>query len=97
MSDVKRETLLEALKTINHPKSGKNIVDLGMIQGLVVKDGNVGFALNIDPAEVDDMEKVRQTCDDLLHQVYGVEKVTSVLTPKVESSKATSRRRILMK
>ncbi len=80
MSDVKRETLLEALKTVIHPKSGKNLVELGMIQGLVVKDGAVGFALNIDPSEVDEMEKVRLACDDLLLQVYGVEKVTSVLT-----------------
>lgn len=80
MSDVKREALLEALKTIIHPKLGKNIVDLGIVQGLVVKDGVVGFALNIDPDDVDDMEKVRRACDDLLLQVYGVQKVTSVLT-----------------
>lgn len=80
MSDVKREGLLEALKTIIHPKSGKNIVELGIVQGLVVKDGVVGFALNIDPDDVNDMEKVRRSCDDLLLQIYGVKKVTSVLT-----------------
>lgn len=80
MSDVKREALLEALKTIIHPKSGKNIVELGIVQGLVVNDGVVGFALNIDPDDVNDMEKVRRSCDDLLLQIYGVKKVTSVLT-----------------
>lgn len=80
MSDVNREALLEALKTIIHPKLGKSIVDLGIVQGLVVKDGTVGFALNIDPAEVDEMEKIRRSCDDLLLQIYGVQKVTSVLT-----------------
>jgi ATP-binding protein involved in chromosome partitioning len=80
MSDVKREQLLEALKTINHPTLDTNIVDLGIIQGLVVKDGNVGFALNINPSEVDAMENIRQRCDQLLLQINGVDKVTSVLT-----------------
>ena len=85
MSDVKRDQLLEALKTINHPQKGQNIVDLGIVQGLVVKDGAVGFALNIDPSEVDEMEKLRQSCDRLLLQIYGVEKVTSVLTAEREA------------
>ena len=57
MSDVKRETLIEALKTIIHPKLNKNIVDLGIVQGLVIKDGVIGFALSIDPADADIMEK----------------------------------------
>ncbi|MCB2091847.1 MAG: Mrp/NBP35 family ATP-binding protein [Alphaproteobacteria bacterium] len=85
MTDVKREQLLSALKTINHPKLNKNIVDLGIVQGLVVKDGAVGFALNIDPSEVDMMEKLRGSCDRLLMQVDGVTKVTSVLTAERDS------------
>ncbi|MDG1996794.1 MAG: Mrp/NBP35 family ATP-binding protein [Emcibacteraceae bacterium] len=80
MSDVKREQLLEALKTIINPKNNQNIVDSGIIQGLVIKDGNVGFALNIDPNDVEEMEKLRLSCDQLLLQIYGVQKVTSVLT-----------------
>lgn len=80
MSDVKREQLIEALKTIINPISGKNIVDSGMVQGLVIKNGDIGYALNIDPKDVDEMEKLRESADQLLHQVYGVKKVTSVLT-----------------
>lgn len=80
MSDVKREQLLEALKTIIHPTLNKNIVDLGIIQGLVSKDGNVGFAINIDPDEAEEMEKLRLACDRLLLQINGVNKVTSLLT-----------------
>jgi ATP-binding protein involved in chromosome partitioning len=80
MSDVKREQLIEALKTIINPISGQNIIDSGMVQGLVIKDGNIGYALNIDPKDVDEMEKLRESSDQLLHQIYGVQKVTSVLT-----------------
>lgn len=87
MSDVKREILIEALKTINHPVSGKNIVDLGIVQGLVIKDGAVGFALNIDPAEAEMMEQIRESCDQLVLQVSGINKVTSVLTAERNASK----------
>ena len=29
------------------PDSGKDIVALGMVSGLVIKDGNVGFAIEV--------------------------------------------------
>lgn len=80
MSDVKREQLIEALKTIINPISGENIVDSGMVQGLVIKNGDIGYALNINPKDVDEMEKLRESADQLLHQIYGVKKITSVLT-----------------
>jgi ATP-binding protein involved in chromosome partitioning len=86
MSDVKREQLIEALKTIINPITDQNIVDSGMVQGLVVKDGNVGFALNIDSAEVEVMEKIRLSSDQLLLQIYGVQKVTSVLTAERDAT-----------
>ena len=86
MSDVKRDQLIEALKTIINPITNENIIDSGMVQGLVVKDGNIGYALNIDPEHVDEMEKIRESADRLLHQIYGVKKVTSVLTAERDSS-----------
>ena len=86
MSDVKRELIIEALKTINHPSLNKNIIDLGIVQGLVIKDGAVGFALNINPNDAEIMEKVRQNCDQLLLQISGVDKVTSVLTAERDAA-----------
>lgn len=88
MSDVKREQLIEALKTIINPITGKNIVDSGMVQGLVIKNGDIGYALNIDPKDVEEMEKLRESADQLLHQIYGVKKVTSVLTAERSETNA---------
>ena len=92
MSDVKREQLIEALKTIINPISGKNIVDSGMVQGLVIKNGDIGYALNIDPKDVDEMEKLRENADQLLHQIYGVKKVTSVLTAERNETNEPSKK-----
>ncbi len=55
MSEVKREQVINILKSITHPGKGRDIVTLGMVQGLVIKDNEVGFALNIDPAEAEMM------------------------------------------
>ena len=51
MGQVTEEGILEALKGVAEPASGRDIVGLGMISGLVVKDGNVGFAIEVDPAK----------------------------------------------
>lgn len=87
MSQIKPEQLLNILKSIPHPGKGEDIVSLGMVQGLVIKDGNVSFTLNIDPAEAEMMEQVRKICDAKLMAVPGITKVVSVLTAERQPSK----------
>ena len=84
MSEVKQEQVLNILKSITHPNKGDNIVALGMVQGLVIKDGEVGFALNINPAEADLMEQVRKSCDAKLLEIDGIDRVVSVLTAEMD-------------
>jgi len=40
-----KEDVLEALRRITDPVTGRNVVEAGMVQGLVLRDGNVGFAI----------------------------------------------------
>ncbi|MCK5423964.1 MAG: iron-sulfur cluster carrier protein ApbC [Emcibacter sp.] len=87
MLQIKPEQLLNILKSISHPGKGEDIVSLGMVQGLVVKDGEVGFALNINPKEAEMMEQVRKTCDAKLMEFPGIAKVVSVLTAERQPEK----------
>ncbi|MBL4802259.1 MAG: Mrp/NBP35 family ATP-binding protein [Emcibacter sp.] len=87
MSEIKREQILNILKSILHPGKGTDIVSLHMVQGLVIKDGEVGFALNINPAEAEQMEQVRKECDAKLLDLSGVDKVVSVLTAERDPTK----------
>jgi len=88
MTEFKKEHALNVLKSITHPNKTSDIVSLGMVQGLVVKNDpsnieggyEVGFALNIDPSEAEMMEQVRKTCDAKLKELPAVTKVVSVLT-----------------
>ena len=85
-----KEAILSALREIIDPDTGKNVVDSGMMQGLVVRNGNVGFSLEVDPAEGAKKEPLRKSCEDRLMKLKGLISVTAVLTAHsgVEERKA---------
>jgi ATP-binding protein involved in chromosome partitioning len=80
MSVINEQIILNCLEKIIEPKSGKNVVNLGIISGLIIKDGNVGFALEINPADANDMEIVRKQCEDAVYALNGVSSVSAVMT-----------------
>lgn len=75
-----REEILARLSEIRHPKSGRSIVELGMVSGIVVRGSNVGFALEIDPAEAEELEPLRRQCEEVVRAMPGVTSCTVVLT-----------------
>ena len=42
---VDRKAVLQALNAIRDPKSGRGLVEAGLVQGLVAKDGRAGFMM----------------------------------------------------
>jgi len=88
MPQVTEEKIIEALKNVNDPASNRDIISLGMVSGMVIKDGNIGFALEIDPARAEEMEPVRKAAEDAVDLVPGVLSVTAVLTAHNEAGAA---------
>ncbi|MEQ8334695.1 iron-sulfur cluster carrier protein ApbC [Nisaea sp.] len=80
MARVTEEQILTALKAVEDPDKGQDIVSLGMVSGLVVKDGNVGFAIEVDPQRGPQLEPLRQAAEKAVDTVPGVLSVTAVLT-----------------
>ncbi|MEQ9490472.1 MAG: iron-sulfur cluster carrier protein ApbC [Alphaproteobacteria bacterium] len=80
MADVSKETVLKALERVTDPGQGKNIVALGMVSSVVVKDRNVQFALEIDPTRAGEMEPVRKAAEAVVNEIPDVLSVTAVLT-----------------
>ena len=80
MARVTEEQILTALKAVADPDKGQDIVSLGMVSGLVVKDGNVGFAIEVDPQRGPQLEPLRQAAEKAVDTVPGVLSVTAVLT-----------------
>ena len=80
MERVTEQEVLEALKGVVEPDSRKDIVSQGMVTGVVVRDGNVGFAIEVASGKAAAMEPLRKAAEETVHALPGVLSVTAVLT-----------------
>ena len=69
-----------ALAAIPAPDGRGDIVSRNMVSGLVVRDGHVGFAIEVDPAQGPALEPLRRQAEKLVEAMPGVLSVTAVLT-----------------
>ena len=86
MASVTKEQVLAALTDVLDPDSGQNVVAGGLISGVVVRDGNVGFALEVDPAQGAAKEPLRKACETAVDRLPGVLSVTAVMTAERQTS-----------
>jgi ATP-binding protein involved in chromosome partitioning len=80
MSTVTEQQVLTALRAVRDEARGGDIVTLGMVSGLAVRDGHVAFALEIDPARAAALEPLRQAAERAIDALPGVLSVSAVLT-----------------
>lgn len=63
----------------NNVESG-NIVEAGKVSGIVIKDGHVGFSIEIDPALAPSADEMRRTAENAVASIAGVLSATAILT-----------------
>ena len=80
MPEITAEQVLDTLKMIKDPDKNKNIVELGMISGLQIKDGHIAFGIEVDPERGAGLEPLRKLAEQKVHDLPGVLTVTAVLT-----------------
>jgi ATP-binding protein involved in chromosome partitioning len=85
-----REDVLKALDQVMDPVSGRTVVQQDMIQGLVVKDGHVGFVLEVPAGRGAQSEPLRKVCEAMALGVKGVKSVTAVLTAHEGQAQASA-------
>jgi len=78
--NANRDDVLKALDQVIDPVSGRSVVQQDMIQGLVLKDGHVGFVLEVPAGRGPQSEPLRKICEAMALGVKGVKSVTAVLT-----------------
>ena len=80
MAAVTEKDVLAALAGVADPARGRDVVALGMVSGLVVKGGNVGFALEVEPDRGAAGEPLRKACeaavDSIQYLVCGLPPVS---------------------
>lgn len=91
MTRATEAQIREALKKVRDPDSGKDIISSNMVSGLVVRDGNVGFAIEVDPRRGPHLEPLRKEAEQVVAALPGVLSVTAVLTTEAEAPSGSSR------
>src|SRR5438270_5414872 len=77
---ITEKQILDALRTVRDPDRGADIVSLSMVTGVVVRDGNVGFAIEVEPQRGARLEPLRKQAEQVVEALPGVLSVTAVLT-----------------
>lgn len=77
---VTEAQVLEALERVKGPDLDDNIVDLGLVSEVLIKDGRVYFSITIDPSRAEELEPLRQAAAKVVSDMDGVVGATAVLT-----------------
>ena len=79
-SEITSEKVKSALRQIKFIHSKDNIVDDGDVSGIVIKDGHIGFSIEIDPALANQSDELRRKAEDVVSSLSGVLSATAILT-----------------
>src|SRR6516165_9206642 len=80
MAAVTERQILDVLGRVADPDKGADIVSLGMVSGVVVRDGNVAFAIEVEPERGPRLEPLRKAAEKAVEALPDVMSVTAVLT-----------------
>jgi ATP-binding protein involved in chromosome partitioning len=74
------EAILERLRRVKGPDLQSNIVDLGLVSEILLKDGRVSFSITVPAQRAAELEPLRQAADQAVRELAGVTGVVAVLT-----------------
>jgi ATP-binding protein involved in chromosome partitioning len=77
---LNKEAILEQLRRVKGPDLEGNIVDLGLVSEVLVKDGRVSFSITVPAHRAAELEGLRQAADKVVREMEGVTGVAAVLT-----------------
>ena len=80
MAGVTEQEILDALAKVTEPESGKDFVSAGLVKGLQIKDGHIGFSIEVDPKRGAELEPMRKLAEEVVYDIKGVISATVVLT-----------------
>jgi len=82
MSPTKEE-VIERLRRVKGPDLENNIVDLGLVSEVLLKDGRVSFSITVPAECANELEALRQAAEKVVREMEGVTSVVAVLTAEM--------------
>src|ERR1700689_2402895 len=80
MSDLSEAKILDALRGVTDPERGGDIVSRGVLSGVRIRDGHVGFAVEVEPERGPRLDPLRKAAEKAVEALDGVLSVSAVLT-----------------
>ena len=77
---VEKRAVLDALRRVKGPDLTSNLVDLGLISEVLVKDDRVYFSITVPAHRAQELEALRQAAEQVVIGLDGVAGATVVLT-----------------
>ena len=80
MTNLNKDLILDTLKRVEDPSQSKDIVTLGLVGNITVKDSNVAVTLEVPVHRGASMEPVRKLAQQNILKIDGVTSATVVVT-----------------
>src|SRR3954454_6464452 len=75
-----KDQVVERLRRVKGPDMQSNIVDLGLVSEILLKDGRVSFSITVPAERAGELEPLRQAAEKIVRDMPGVISVLAVLT-----------------
>jgi len=89
---VTQDQVLAALKRIKGPDLSGNIVDLGLVSEVLIRDGKAYFSITVPARRAEELEPLRQAAEKVVSDIPGLTGVTAVLTAEAAGGGAPAAR-----
>jgi ATP-binding protein involved in chromosome partitioning len=92
MSDPRQpttEAILQALRTVQDPDLDRDIVTLGFVKNMIVKDGAVSFTIDLTTPACPVKDLLKKQAEEAVRRLPGVKSVAIEMTATVRGGAAT--------
>ncbi|MGB2304554.1 MAG: iron-sulfur cluster assembly protein, partial [Candidatus Puniceispirillales bacterium] len=76
---ITEEDVLKTLSSLTIFGNPHDLVATGLVSGVVVKNGHIGFSLEVDPKNLEKSEPIKNAAEDALRALPGVLSATAML------------------
>ncbi|MCB1528564.1 MAG: P-loop NTPase [Hyphomicrobiaceae bacterium] len=77
---VSKTLVLDTLRRVKGPDLTDNIVDLGLVSEVLIKDARVYFSITVPAEKAQELEPLRRAAQKVVEEIDGVAGATAVLT-----------------
>ena len=92
---IEKAEVLTALRRVKGPDLTSNIVDLGLVSEILIKDNRAYFSITVPAARAHELEQLRLAAEAVVAELKGIQGVTAVLTAEATEGSPAPKRTVL--